>query len=192
MLDRSSRRLCSRSALGPGSLAYFPSSTVRCGLFSTPVVELYGRLRTATRELPFMFLNRTGPLFEQSLNGCTATRSRPSQPSRRSERSRHGRDVIGLTSIDQAQELPQCVPFDDRITEREVRIHAIKVAPPQPTSLDIAGVLQVTEDPIRVALGNAGNSRNFAHPRMRPLGDGEQHLGVIRDERPPPRRRCLT
>jgi hypothetical protein len=123
------------------------------------------------------------------LRDCAATPSRPASSSRRSKRSRHCRDVVALAGVDQAQELPQCVPFDDRITEREVRIQPIEVAPALPTSLDIAGVLQVTEDLVRVALGNACSRRNFPHARMRPLGKGEQHLGVIGDERPTPQGR---
>jgi hypothetical protein len=89
--------------------------------------------------------------------------------------------------------------FDDRVTERHLGMDPVQVAPSLASPLDVAGVLQITKDSVRVALCDICRRSDLPHPHIWRLGDGEQDLGVIRDERPPagrhpaeptPRRSC--
>jgi hypothetical protein len=81
--------------------------------------------------------------------------------------------------------------FDQRIAERAFGMDPIQVAPPAATTLDVAGVLKIAQDAVRVALGNTGGSRYVRDSQVRPLGNREQYLSVIRDERPVPLRKHL-
>jgi hypothetical protein len=49
--------------------------------------------------------------------------------------------------------------FDQRIAERAFGMDPIQVAPPAATTLDVAGVLKIAQDAVRVALGDTGGSR---------------------------------
>jgi hypothetical protein len=68
----------------------------------------------------------------------------------------------------------------------------IQVATSAAAALDITGVLKVTQDAVRVALGDTGGGRDVCDSQIRVLGNGEQYLRVIRDERPVPLRRDLV
>jgi hypothetical protein len=81
--------------------------------------------------------------------------------------------------------------FDQRIAERAFGMDPIQVAPPAATTLDVAGVLKIAQDAVRVALGDTGGSRYVRDSQVRPLGNREQYLSVIRDERPVPLRKHL-
>jgi hypothetical protein len=96
---------------------------------------------------------------------------------------RHRHDFVGLN---QAQKFPEGVILDQRIADRTFGMDPIQVAPSAATALDVARVLKVAQDSVRVALGDAGGGRYVSDSPVRPLGDGEQYLSVIRDERPAP------
>src|SRR5438876_11062516 len=69
---------------------------------------------------------------------------------------------------------------------------AVELATSLTAPLDVAGILQVAQDAVRVTLGDACSRRDLSHADVRLLSNGEQYLGVIRDERPTVRRDCLT
>ena len=67
----------------------------------------------------------------------------------------------------------------------------IQIATSAATALDVAGVLKVAQDAVGVALGDTGGGRDVRDSQIRVLGNGEQYLRVIRDERPVPLRKDL-
>jgi len=79
--------------------------------------------------------------------------------------------------------------LDDRIAQRELAMDPVQVAPSLTTPLDIPGVLQVAQDAVCVTLGDVCGRRNFPDANVGHLSNGEQDLGVIGDESPPPGRR---
>jgi hypothetical protein len=101
----------------------------------------------------------------------------------------HRHNVVCVALLDQPHELPERVPSDYRIAKRELTVDAIQVASASAATLDVAGVLQVAEDPIRVTLRYCGRGCDLSHAHIGPLREGEQDLRVTRDERPPVRSR---
>ena len=79
--------------------------------------------------------------------------------------------------------------FHDRVAESELRMDAVQVATALAAPLDVAGVLQVAQDAIRIPLADVCCSRNLPDANVRSLSNGEEDLGVVRDERPAPRPR---
>jgi len=68
--------------------------------------------------------------------------------------------------VDQPQKLPERVLFHHRVSERQLGMYAVHVAPPVVASLDIARVLEVAEvaeHAVRVTLTTQG----FGRPNLR-------------------------
>jgi hypothetical protein len=93
-------------------------------------------------------------------------------------------DFITFTRDDQPQKLPERLFLDNRVTDSEVAVDAIKVAPAVTTPLDITRVLQVAKHLIGVALRDIRRRRDLSHSHIRLLGNGKEHLSMISDEGP--------
>jgi hypothetical protein len=99
-------------------------------------------------------------------------------------RSRHRDDFVRVLGLDEAQELAECMSFHDWVTERKIRVHAVDIAAALAPSLDISGVFEVSQHAVGVTLRDRCGRRDLPHAHITPLRDGEQDLGVVRDERP--------
>jgi hypothetical protein len=74
------------------------------------------------------------------------------------------------------------VLFDDRISKLQLGVDAVHVAPPLAAPLHVARVFEVSQNSVRVPLGDVCDRRNFADAKLGLLSDGEQHLRVVRGE----------
>ena len=72
----------------------------------------------------------------------------------------------------------------DRIMDREVGVDRVLVATPVPFSRDVSGVGQLDDDPVRGALGDPHPVTDLTQANAGIIGDADQHLGVVGQERP--------
>ena len=73
-----------------------------------------------------------------------------------------------------------------RMPHRDRAVHDVAVPAADPLPLDVAGLDEVGEDPLRRALGDPDGLGDVPEPHVRVAGDAEQHLRVIGDEPPGP------
>ena len=76
----------------------------------------------------------------------------------------------------------------DRVSQREIPVHAISIAPALSLALQITARLEIGHDPLHRTLGDADAIRRITKPKFRILGQQKENVGVIAEEGPPPRR----
>lgn len=89
------------------------------------------------------------------------------------------------SSADQVDERRHPLMLLDRVSKRKVLAHAIDVAPPFPFVGDVTVLLEVRDDALYRALGDPYAICEVADPSQRIGGDAQEHVGVVRQERPP-------
>lgn len=70
------------------------------------------------------------------------------------------------------------------VTQMEPVVDGVVVAATSSFATHISGVFQVDDDLHRGALGDADQIGDLAESKIRGTGDGEQHVGMVREERP--------
>src|SRR5579864_6933175 len=70
------------------------------------------------------------------------------------------------------------------MTHRLFAVDVVAIAPADPVPVDVAGVDEVTDDPLCGPLRDSDRLRNVAHPDVRVTSKAEKHLAVVRQERP--------
>ncbi len=73
----------------------------------------------------------------------------------------------------------------DRMPHRHVGVDLIVIAPALPLKRQVAGVPQVSDDPLNRALGDSHFCRQVSHPHRRVFGDADQHVSMVREKGPP-------
>ena len=91
---------------------------------------------------------------------------------------------MALDICDEGQEVAHELVLDGGVPEREVRVDLIPVLPADFAAMNVAGLLEVGEDPIRRAFGDAGRGCELGNGGCGISRDGRQNLSVVRDERP--------
>jgi hypothetical protein len=67
-------------------------------------------------------------------------------------------------------------------------VHAVMIAPPSVFAGHVAALDEVSDDLLSRAFGDSDGLSYVAQAHVAVTGDGEQHLGVVGDERPGLRR----
>lgn len=87
-------------------------------------------------------------------------------------------------TLDERQQIVRRVRSHRRITEWQVAVKLVAVAPPCSYPPQISRVGEVGEDPISRPLRNAGRFGDLSHPKLRILPDHQEYTSVGRDESP--------
>jgi hypothetical protein len=85
---------------------------------------------------------------------------------------------------DKAQEVAHALVLDRWVPKRQARVDLIRVLPADLAALNVAGSLEVREDPVRRALGDLGSGGELSHGGRRVTRDRKQDVAMVRDERP--------
>jgi hypothetical protein len=72
----------------------------------------------------------------------------------------------------------------ERVSEGEVRVDLVAVAAADTFTTDVARVLQLGDDALGGALGDADALGDLSQEHIGVLGDAQQDVRVIREERP--------
>ena len=71
-----------------------------------------------------------------------------------------------------------------RATQRAIPAYAVAVPPAHPLALQVLLGLELLEDPLDCAFGDADPNRDVPHPGLGVFPHAQQHVGVIRQEVP--------
>ena len=133
-------------------------------------------LLAASQELSALFgiawtveRRATGPIAVPSENSPDSVRRVATLPRRfQDELEQGGNTPVFLDWVAQGQALADLVP----------------IAATDADSLDVTGVLQVSDDALHSALSNRDLLGDIAHARFRRVDDADEHVGVVREECP--------
>jgi hypothetical protein len=72
------------------------------------------------------------------------------------------------------------------VPHRVLAVHRVVVATADPAAFEVAGLDQLGDDPLHGAFGDSDRVGDVPEPHVGIVGEAEQHLGVVREERPAP------
>jgi hypothetical protein len=72
----------------------------------------------------------------------------------------------------------------DGVSERKVRVDLVAVPPPDPVAGDISGIDEISDDALRGSFRDANPLGQVASSDLGVLGDADEHMRVVAQERP--------
>ncbi len=92
--------------------------------------------------------------------------------------------ATAVFAVDRIDDLLDRMTVLERMAEGSVTDDRVAVAAPDPLSGDVAVFLELVEDPLDRALGDADQIADVALAEFGVAADRDQHVGVVREERP--------
>lgn len=89
-----------------------------------------------------------------------------------------------MVVLQHREKLAEALVLGLEVSEGQLRVDPVVVAPSDACSFQISGLDEVGDDPLDRAFGHAHPLRDVRHAHARILGDAEQHDEVVGDERP--------
>jgi hypothetical protein len=85
---------------------------------------------------------------------------------------------------EEVEKLSDRMTFLRRVTHLDLRVDGVAVPPADTSPSDVAGFDEVDDDPLSRPLGDPDVRGGVPQPCVRVLGDAQQHLSVVCEERP--------
>ena len=102
--------------------------------------------------------------------------------------SRHSFPLARTLSSSRAnkelEQIPHLSPPDEGMTEGKLRDDLVPISASLSLAEHVALFDQLGQNPVGGTLGDPDRGADVAQPDARVLGDADQHLGVVREERP--------